>query len=88
MVIDQYDIGISDGRNPRSGDEDREDEIDADPDGKKKRTPPPHPYVPFPLISEGRKIEIAFMKDKSRRHITFSKRKAGILKKVKVFPAI
>jgi hypothetical protein len=30
----------------------------------------------------GRKIEIAFIKDKSRRHITFSKRKAGIMKKV------
>ncbi|KAL5606344.1 hypothetical protein BROUX41_002761 [Berkeleyomyces rouxiae] len=30
---------------------------------------------------ERRKIEIKFIKDKSRRHITFSKRKAGIMKK-------
>ncbi|OWP05844.1 hypothetical protein B2J93_962 [Marssonina coronariae] len=31
---------------------------------------------------ERRKIEIKFITDKSRRHITFSKRKAGIMKKV------
>jgi MADS-box transcription factor len=44
---------------------------------------------------ERRKIEIKFISDKSRRHITFSKRKAGIMKKVSyvdetalgVFPA-
>lgn len=29
-----------------------------------------------------RKIKIEFIQDKSRRHITFSKRKAGIMKKV------
>lgn len=29
-----------------------------------------------------RKIKIEYIKDKSRRHITFSKRKAGIMKKV------
>ena len=29
-----------------------------------------------------RKIQIEFIEDKSRRHITFSKRKAGIMKKV------
>ncbi|KAI9299154.1 SRF-TF-domain-containing protein, partial [Neoconidiobolus thromboides FSU 785] len=28
-----------------------------------------------------RKIKIEYIKDKSRRHITFSKRKAGIMKK-------
>jgi pheromone receptor transcription factor len=33
---------------------------------------------------ERRKIEIKFINDKSRRHITFSKRKAGIMKKVSV----
>jgi pheromone receptor transcription factor len=33
---------------------------------------------------ERRKIEIKFITDKSRRHITFSKRKAGIMKKVGV----
>jgi len=37
---------------------------------------------------ERRKIEIKFITDKSRRHITFSKRKAGIMKKVRLkFPA-
>ena len=30
-----------------------------------------------------RKIQIEYIKDKSRRHITFSKRKAGIMKKVR-----
>jgi MADS-box transcription factor len=29
-----------------------------------------------------RKIRIEYISDKSRRHITFSKRKAGIMKKV------
>lgn len=29
-----------------------------------------------------RKIRIEYIEDKSRRHITFSKRKAGIMKKV------
>jgi len=33
---------------------------------------------------ERRKIEIKFIQDKSRRHITFSKRKAGIMKKVNI----
>lgn len=35
---------------------------------------------------ERRKIEIKFISDKSRRHITFSKRKAGIMKKVSFCP--
>jgi len=35
---------------------------------------------------ERRKIEIKFIQDKSRRHITFSKRKAGIMKKVRMRP--
>lgn len=35
---------------------------------------------------ERRKIEIKFIQDKSRRHITFSKRKAGIMKKVRPTP--
>ena len=34
---------------------------------------------------ERRKIDIKFIQDKSRRHITFSKRKAGIMKKVHLF---
>ena len=33
---------------------------------------------------ERRKIDIKFIQDKSRRHITFSKRKAGIMKKVTI----
>lgn len=37
---------------------------------------------------ERRKIEIKFISDKSRRHITFSKRKAGIMKKVRRRPEI
>ena len=42
---------------------------------------------------ERRKIDIKFIQDKSRRHITFSKRKAGIMKKVccdrdKIHPAL
>jgi len=32
-----------------------------------------------------RKIKIEFIEDKSRRHITFSKRKAGIMKKVRLY---
>lgn len=36
---------------------------------------------------ERRKIEIKFISDKSRRHITFSKRKAGIMKKVRPRPS-
>ena len=35
---------------------------------------------------ERRKIDIKFIQDKSRRHITFSKRKAGIMKKVRSTP--
>jgi len=40
-----------------------------------------------------RKIKIEFINDKSRRHITFSKRKAGIMKKVRAlspshYPAV
>lgn len=37
---------------------------------------------------ERRKIDIKFIQDKSRRHITFSKRKAGIMKKVKIPVAV
>lgn len=33
-----------------------------------------------------RKIQIEYISDKSRRHITFSKRKSGIMKKVSVQP--
>ena len=37
---------------------------------------------------ERRKIDIKFIQDKSRRHITFSKRKAGIMKKVCCHPFV
>lgn len=37
---------------------------------------------------ERRKIDIKFIQDKSRRHITFSKRKAGIMKKVSQLYAV
>ena len=46
-----------------------EDNEDSDEDGREKR-------------SGRRKIRIEYIEDKSRRHITFSKRKAGIMKKV------
>jgi hypothetical protein len=47
-----------------------DEDDDSDGDGKpEKRT-------------GRRKIKIEFIEDKSRRHITFSKRKAGIMKKV------
>lgn len=45
-----------------------EDDDDDEPTGGKQQ-------------KERRKIEIKFIQDKSRRHITFSKRKAGIMKK-------
>lgn len=32
-----------------------------------------------------RKIKIEYITDKARRHITFSKRKAGIMKKVSIY---
>lgn len=54
-----------------SGDGDEDDDDDEDDEGPKngKR-------------AGRRKIEIRYIEDKSRRHITFSKRKSGIMKKV------
>lgn len=41
------------------------------------------PSDPLPAKRAGRKrIKIEYIEDKNRRHITFSKRKAGIMKKV------
>lgn len=68
------------------GDDDDDDE-DAPPS---KRSRAQHPDgVPggFTLADKDgdsgrRKIRIEYIGDKSRRHITFSKRKAGIMKKV------
>lgn len=53
------------------GDEDGDDDEDDAPKKNDKK-------------SGRRKIKIEFINDKSRRHITFSKRKAGIMKKVSV----
>jgi MADS-box transcription factor len=49
-----------------------EDEEDSTDEGGKKKE-----------RKGRRKISISFIEDKSRRHITFSKRKAGIMKKVR-----
>jgi hypothetical protein len=59
---------------------------EATPGGKRPR----HNDVPggFTYVTDKdgepgrRKIRIEYIGDKSRRHITFSKRKAGIMKKV------
>ncbi|ODV82121.1 SRF-TF-domain-containing protein [Suhomyces tanzawaensis NRRL Y-17324] len=53
--------------NPVSGGPGDDDDDDEPSGGKQQK--------------ERRKIEIKFIQDKSRRHITFSKRKAGIMKK-------
>jgi len=53
-----------------------DDEGDDDDDGGSKK--------PADKKSGRRKIKIEFINDKSRRHITFSKRKAGIMKKVHI----
>ncbi|KAH3767125.1 solute carrier family 35 member F6 [Pelomyxa schiedti] len=45
-----------------------------------QENPPPSPQRPQKKLGR-RKINIEFIEDKSRRHITFSKRKAGIMKK-------
>ncbi len=40
-----------------------------------------------PVVKKGgrRKINIEFIENKSRRHVTFSKRKAGLIKKVNIY---
>lgn len=53
--------------------EDEEDDDDEDGPGAGKKSE---------KKAGRRKIKIEFISDKSRRHITFSKRKAGIMKKV------
>jgi hypothetical protein len=65
----------SNGNKRQRDEEDDLDDDDEEEGGKKERTS-------LAFLTSGRKIEIAFIKDKSRRHITFSKRKAGIMKKV------
>ncbi|WVW85128.1 hypothetical protein I302_107165 [Kwoniella bestiolae CBS 10118] len=67
---------------------DDEDEDDGDitegPSGKRQRGeggPSGFTYVEKDGEPSRRKIKIEYINDKSRRHITFSKRKAGIMKK-------
>lgn len=54
------------------------DQLSSDDEQDKKPSPTPTPEKK----AGRRKINIEFIEDKSRRHITFSKRKAGIMKKV------
>ncbi|KAI7903899.1 uncharacterized protein BX663DRAFT_432530 [Cokeromyces recurvatus] len=51
--------------------EDKENDAEEEEEGKKPTT----------RNSGRRKIKIEYIEDKTRRHITFSKRKAGIMKK-------
>ncbi len=56
------------------------------PSGKRPRhndVPGGFTYVDKDGEPGRRKIRIEYIADKSRRHITFSKRKAGIMKKVR-----
>ncbi|WWC88270.1 uncharacterized protein L201_003177 [Kwoniella dendrophila CBS 6074] len=69
-------------------DGDDEDDDDGDvtegPSGKRQRGeggPSGFTYVEKDGEPSRRKIKIEYINDKSRRHITFSKRKAGIMKK-------
>jgi hypothetical protein len=56
--------------------EDGQDPLDDDEDAEEEKKPMRR--------SGRRKIKIEYIEDKTRRHITFSKRKAGIMKKVKI----
>lgn len=63
---DDSTVGFNDGSKSAKRQRPADDDDDDDGDGKGR---------------ERRKIDIKFINDKSRRHITFSKRKAGIMKK-------
>lgn len=76
-----------DGGNSGSEDEGEEDEEEEDGgSNKKKRKATGGGVVKGKKVVEEnnlrRKIEIGFIEKKEKRHITFSKRKAGIMKKV------
>jgi hypothetical protein len=68
----------------------------SSPDGSDEDDPE-NPFQDDPAAAEGaegperrpgrRKITIEYIEDKSKRHITFSKRKSGIMKKVPFFAA-
>lgn len=77
-----------DGGNSGSEDEGEEDEDEEDGgSNKKKRKATGGGAVKGKKVVEEnnlrRKIEIGFIEKKEKRHITFSKRKAGIMKKVR-----
>lgn len=59
---------------PQPDDESEEDDAASKPD------------IPNHKRNGRRKIKIEYIEDRSRRHITFSKRKAGIMKKVNERP--
>ncbi len=75
------------------------DNSDDDSDAEENDEEPSHPHE-TKFIPEGkkdgepekerrggrRKINIEFIDNKSRRHVTFSKRKAGLIKKVCILP--
>lgn len=63
----QYDAPLMGGEVPPNPERDDDDDDDQGGSGKQQK--------------ERRKIEIKFIQDKLRRHITFLKRKAGIMKK-------
>ena len=68
--LDEHTVGNGNSAESRGVKRPRPSAIDDDDDDDEKGG------------RERRKIEIKFISDKSRRHITFSKRKAGIMKKV------
>lgn len=69
-ALDEHAVGNGNAVEPRGIKRSRQAAADDDDDDDDKPG------------RERRKIEIKFITDKSRRHITFSKRKAGIMKKV------
>lgn len=76
--MDQHDKDIDSVKDEGSNDAEQYgggDDDDDSPGGNQKGGKPPQKRA------GRRKINIEFIKDKSRRHITFSKRKAGIMKK-------
>ena len=74
------DLGEHDPQTP--GHEDQANAAAALDSSRKRRAPEDDDDDDEKPGRERRKIDIKFITDKSRRHITFSKRKAGIMKKV------
>lgn len=74
----------------QSEDEDMDDEDDEDEGRSKKKRKGPAAAKGKKTAEDTarRKIEIGYIVKKEKRHITFSKRKAGIMKKVSQFLAV